>query len=267
MVGTTMVNPSCEWTRGRLPLSLGPGAEPDPPGDEAVDLGDEERRAIERHLAACPGCRRHRSELAGAIDALAVAAGSLPVATDAPSLWPALERRIAARALGGDPAGVRRAEPAVGLDDDRPLRSAWIRDTLREAAEGAWPWPPRLGSWRAVGVSVAASVLMVMVVVPVSWRLQAGAEERMLAIAEPVPAPAGPPNWLAPSSADADATAPDLGEDRDLPTRVVAQAVTTPVAGGPAAVASKPEASSPLGYDLEPVTPMPLEGRDARQIY
>jgi hypothetical protein len=278
MMGTTMVNPSCEWIRGRLPLSLGDGEAPDPPGDEAVDLGLEDRRAIERHLADCPGCRRHRSELAGAIGALAVAAGAVPVAPDAPSLWPSLERRITARALGGDPVGVRRAEPVDRLDDDRPLRSAWNRDTLRELAEtaglGAWPGPPRLGSWRVVGVSLAASALMIMVVVPVSWQLRAGAEERMLVNAEPAPAPVGPPAWLASSPADADAPAPDPGERRRLPARERLQAAAiqppagpTPVAVAPAAAASKPQESSLLGFDLEPGTPMPPDGRDARQIY
>ena len=155
MMGTTMDNPTCEWIRGRLPLGLGSGEGLDRPGGEGDDLGSDEHRAIGRHLAGCPGCRRHRSELADALGALAVAAGTVPVRPDTPSLWPALQRRIAALPTGGvpvedgaDPAD-GPAPPWTSLDDDRPLRSAWMQDTLSEVAESAglvsWPerWPER----------------------------------------------------------------------------------------------------------------------------
>ena len=117
MMGTTMDNSSCEWVRGRLPLCMGAGDGPDDPGDDGGDLGVEDRRTIERHLAACPGCREHRSELAGALGALAVAAGALPVVPDAPSLWPALERRIAAHQAS------RRFERAPGSGSRPPGRA------------------------------------------------------------------------------------------------------------------------------------------------
>jgi Putative zinc-finger len=295
MRGTTMDNPSCEWIRGRLPLCMGAGDGLHDPGDDEGDLDVEDRRAIERHLAWCSGCREHRSELAGALGALAATAGALIVVPDAPSLWPALERRIAAREVRGDTAKARKRGPAAGsgpiwaiLDDEGPLQSAWLHDTLREVAEavglgarperssragrdrsGRSPWV--LGvSWRVVGVSLAASVLTLLVVVPVAWRLRAGAEARMHAFAVPVGPLVGPP---APSAAEvADRHAPVPEVQRDIDARELAQAEpikppADPTPRANAAAGGKSEASSRFVYDLEKGNPMPPDGRDAKPVY
>ena len=73
----------CRWVRDRLPLLA---------GDE---LGGSERRRVERHLIACPGCREHRDALSRALEVLATASAVSPVGSAAaPSLWPALARQI-----------------------------------------------------------------------------------------------------------------------------------------------------------------------------
>ncbi len=95
MMGMMMHKPSCEWVRGRLPLWMGLGDGASDPGSDGDDLSAPDRRSIEAHLGACPACREHRSRLARALEALDLAAVSPPVGADAPSLWPALERRIA----------------------------------------------------------------------------------------------------------------------------------------------------------------------------
>lgn len=194
MRGTTMDNSTCEWIRGRLPLYAG-----------ADDLGPGERRAIARHLARCPGCRRYRAGLGSAMGALAAVAATVPEDAAVPSLWPALERRIAAR--GGEASESAMATATVtawsGLDDDRPMHAAWVQDTLREAIEAVgwresadWGFRPLPAAVRRVAMtSLAASILMLSVVLPVAWRWRAAAEARELALAEPVPPLVGPPAY------------------------------------------------------------------------
>ena len=293
MRDSTMDNSSCEWIRGRLPLSMGNGDDVHDPGGDGGDLGLEDRRTIDRHLAECAGCREHRSELAGALGALAAAAGVMPVVPDAPSLWPALERRIAARRPGGDSADARKRESAAGsgpiwaiLDDERPLQSAWWHDTLREVAETAgWGTRPErsvragrgrsgrsplglCGTWRVVGVSLAASILTLLVVVPVAWRVRAGAEARMLANAVPVPPLVGPPAPTRTEVVDLDTPAPKVEQDLDARQLAQAEPIKPPADPTPAAASgSKPGAVSRFGYDLEHGTPMPPDGRDAKPVY
>ncbi|MCA1685317.1 MAG: zf-HC2 domain-containing protein, partial [Planctomycetia bacterium] len=72
----------CRWVRGRLPLLTG------------GELTGADRRRVERHLIACPGCRQHERSLAGALGALQAAAAVAPVGPVSPSLWPALSRQI-----------------------------------------------------------------------------------------------------------------------------------------------------------------------------
>jgi hypothetical protein len=294
MRGTTMGNPSCEWIRGRLPLCMGVGDGLHDPGDDGSDVGVEDRRAIERHLAGCAGCREHRSELAVALGALAANAGALPVVLDAPSLWPALERRIAARRARGDSVKARDREPVAGLgpiwailDDERPLRSAWLHDTLREVAEavgldarseessraprdrsGRSPRAPGV-SWRVVGVSLAASILALLVVLPVAWRLRAVAEARMLANAEPVAPLVGPPAPSGAELADRGAPAPEVRRDIDARQLAQVEQIKPPADPTPPANAagSKSGASSSFAYDLDHMTPMPPDGRDVKPVY
>ena len=52
----------CRWVRDRLPLLAG------------GELTGADRRKVERHLIACPDCRRHERSLAGALGVLQAAA-------------------------------------------------------------------------------------------------------------------------------------------------------------------------------------------------
>ena len=98
-MGKSMGNRECEWVGARLPLWVDNGdrnGSAEAHGDRG-DLTARERRQIERHLVDCARCRHHRMALEQALGALAVAATHLPVLSEAPSLWPLLERRIANR--------------------------------------------------------------------------------------------------------------------------------------------------------------------------
>jgi hypothetical protein len=300
-MGTTMDNPTCEWVRGRLPLCMGAGDDPDDPSDEGGDLGVEDRRSIERHLGTCPVCREHRSGLSRAQEALGVAAAALPAVPDAPSLWPALERRIAthhardgsrkskSRGRGRDGASERERTCAV-LDGDRPLRSAWMQDTLREGFEaaGLGALSDRAGAARRrsapsarvlqaprviVWAGLAASVLAVLVVVPAAWRRQAVAEARILADAAPVEGLILPSAAPEPEARQVAESAPE--DDRIAAAGQLAQAeairppaepTPTPAAAADATAGTKSAAPTRFGYDLDPVTPMP-DGRDAKPVY
>jgi hypothetical protein len=288
MMGTMMDKSSCRWVRDRLPLWMGPDEGPSGPGGDGDDLGALDRRSIEAHLAACPACREHRSGLARALEALDLAAGSPPVVPDGSSLWPALERRIAAqrsrrgsRASGATESVAGPARLSTLLDEDRPLRSAWMHDTLGELVEavGFGAVAGRSGpagrgrskaSWRIAGASLAASVVALLVVVPMSWRLHAAAEARIRDNAAPVAMPAAP---LDPPGDEP----PDLVERaprrvRDIPPGELAQAEQVkppadPPSSNDATSGAKSGAPARYNYDLDIGTPMPLDGRDAKPVY
>ncbi len=75
-------NDACRWTRARLPLLAGD------------DLRGPDRRQVERHLIGCASCRERLEAHRRDLDVLALAASVSPVATDGPSLWPALARQL-----------------------------------------------------------------------------------------------------------------------------------------------------------------------------
>jgi hypothetical protein len=291
MMGTMMDKSSCEWVRGRLPLCMGLGDDASDPGGDGDDLSALDRRSIEAHLGACPACRQHRSGLARALEALDLAAVSPPVVPDAPSLWPALEQRIAAH-QSRDPSRTSRVRECsaegtriwAALDDDRLLRSAWMQDTLREVVEAAGlgarfdrsrggrsGHSPRAagGRWRIVGASLAASILALLIVVPVTWRLRATAEARIAGNAAPLPLLAEPMNPPAPEWRDL--PEPDPSDDRDIPPGQLAQAEpikppTDPSSVADAAAGAKSGVRPRVGV-LENLTPMPLDGRDDKPAY
>jgi hypothetical protein len=288
-----MDKPGCEWIRGRLPLWIGDGDDSD---DDAGDLSVQDRRTIEGHLRECPRCREHQTGLARALEALTVTAGVSAMSPDGPSLWPSLERRIAAQHRGDDSGMHRVRGPVAGesrgwptLDDERPLRSAWRLDTLREVVEAAGLGvlsdpsegaccgrsgrSPRVvgGGWRVVGASLAASILALVVVLPMAWRRQAAAEAIIQANAAPAASPVGPPAPDETVVAKLNDRAPRA--HRHIPTDQLAQAdpIRPPAEPPPSAADAKagptPEPPVQFDYDLDHGTPMPPDGRDAKPVY
>jgi hypothetical protein len=288
-MSTTMNNPACGWVRGRLPLWTGVGDDANDSSDDGGDLSVEDRRSIDRHLKGCLACRAHRARLSRVMDALAAAAGSLPIAPDAPSLWPSLERRIGADPAGGELRHSRGWETAAeresawaSLDGERPLRSAWIQDTLGEVLDAAGLGTRCNGSgkgrgsrtWGVVGASLAASVLALLVVLPASWRQRARAEAILRDNAAPVARMVVP-------TAEPEVEAQNLAksgpeDDKDVPPAQLAQAdpirppadpTPTPTPAADAAPSTKAVAPTRFGYDLEHGTLTPPDGRDTKPVY
>lgn len=120
------ISRTCRWVRRRLPLLAG------------GDLVGVERRRVERHLVACPGCRSRRSASERSLAVLQEMATldprgiSLESRENAPSLWPALARQIR--------EARHRSEPTV--------MGSWVQ---------AWDVPP-LARW--AGLALAASLVL-----------------------------------------------------------------------------------------------------------
>jgi hypothetical protein len=278
-MGKTMSNPGCDWIRVRLPLWVGDAADQTERNGEEGDLSAADRQAIERHLGHCASCQRYRITLDQALGALAIAASEMPVEPQAPSLWPALERRIACHNARISSRWLRTAgrlaDPlsrAWGvLHGERALRRAWTRDSLREALRGR----QRQGSESkripglVVGISVAASLLIAIVVVPALHRQRVDAQSTIVANAAPLADQDVSP--LPPDEEPLETSDPDEASDaaanqvvQTEPTRNV----ETPVAGLDGA--STPKPSPPprrFGYDLEHGTPMPPDAREPKPVY
>jgi len=94
----------CKSARLRLPLLAG------------GELLGSERREIERHVIGCNDCRHRLESLRNALRVLNVAAQSVPVRPDAPSLWPELSRQMReSRRPVPTPWASRFAWPITGL--------------------------------------------------------------------------------------------------------------------------------------------------------
>lgn len=291
--GTTMDNPDCKWVRGRLPLWSGPDEVADDPDGTQGDWLASDRRSIEHHLATCSSCAAYRSSLTRALSALVAADDGLPAVAQAPSLWPALERRIAAHS---DARGASRSAPSgytsaqreavcAGLDDERPLRSAWMQDSVGEMFDAVGdlvlsaPFgrpAPRRRAWQVTGAAVlAASVLALLVAMPALWRgpsaAPAGSRAEAIPVADQIDEPVPPE----PEVANLLESRPDDDpHDQELPAGQLARA-DLPPAPSPASAPADPVATADprpgtatrLGFDLEPGTPMPPDGRDAKPVY
>lgn len=303
-MGTTMKHPACEWVRGRLPLWRGPlESLGDPDGDsdggdsDGGDLDAADERAIERHLAGCAACRAHRSGLSRAFEALGAAAAAVPAGPDGPSLWPLLERRIAAHLLAGasrprEEDVADRLGACAALDAERPLRTAWMQDTLKEGFAdsilgGLGGLRSSASMSRVVGTSLAASILLLVVAIPALRPWQPSTRADIRPNARPVAMLVGPPSARPISApeppADVAAAAHRSrrrGHRRDLPAGQLAQAdlkrspaapVTAPAPASTAATepagGTRSGTTSRIGYDLESVTPMPSDGRDSEAVY
>jgi len=168
----------CRWTRDRLlPLVDEPG------GLAPSRLGSAERHLIDAHLEGCGDCRDYLESLRGALGALELAAAEPPVDPRSPSLWPALQARIAAEA--------RRAESAPPTLWAR-LSSRTLSPNLRAAFERAarrleFPrdeWPARLTQGAsALGPGLAAAAAL-LVLLTAQTRLQAWRADSESRIAE-----------------------------------------------------------------------------------
>lgn len=215
----------CRWVRDRLPLLTG------------GELTGADRRKVERHLIACPGCRDRKASLVGALAALHTAAGHLPAGlglgvgagAEAPSLWPALARQI--REARHEPTPL--AFPSL-FSEPREWVEAFLSRSLSRSSR---PW--RLAAAVLIMASLAAAGVDAW-----SRRQVHSARVEMAAAARPVgitpvftPSPAPiVPAIPGPSIAqtDASSTRPD-----------------------------RPVATARIDYDLDHGTPM---GPDAHEI-
>ena len=115
--------------------------------------------------------------------------------------------------------------------------------------------------------------MAVLVLVP-AWQRQADAEARILAYSAPVPGLIVPPaepqseaQDIAESAADNDRVVPGGQLAQAEPIRSPADPAPTPAHAADATSATRSTAPTRFGYDLEPLTPMPPEGRDAKSVY
>ncbi len=298
-MGTTMDNPECEWVRVRLPLCVGISDDPTERGGEGGDLSPEDCRSIERHLGSCPACAEHQAGLEPHLATLGLAADALVAAPEAPSLWPALKQRIEAHHAPNRPRWLRAVHGVsdrgsrawTAFDSERPLRMAWMRDSLSEVLKGtglgeATPrgqsgrrrWVRRT-AW-VMGTSVAAALLALVIGLPVAQRQQESAQSVISANARPLPGAVVPP---LPVEAKTPAIA-DSANEPDTPASELAQADPTPAPEPPATEAAPASKSAPAtgtatatanpapapsrwNYDLEHGTPMPSYARDAKPVY
>jgi hypothetical protein len=276
------------------------------PGDEGCDLSAEDRRSIDQHLDACSSCCQYRTALEQALGALAGVAAIPPVPSDTPSLWSSLEARIEVHAGRNDArwSPVMHGPEAVDgglrawsdLDDERPLRSAWMRDSLREATERlGWyggqifragrlgesrssPAARRVGRGlvpesrrrrgRVVGLSAVAAILAWVIGVAIVHRQEWDAESTILANA------ASRVGWvIAPLRAERERPSTRKPHvDRDLPAGELARAEPISVHEPPASGSDSPsgfKAAPPtrFGYDLEHGIPMPPDARESKSVY
>jgi hypothetical protein len=278
-MGKPMGNRECNWIHARLPLWV-ENAEvqgrPEAHGERG-DLSLRERRLIERHLATCAKCGQYRASLDQALGALAAVATQLPVLSEAPSLWPTLERRIAGRSVkamsrwrkAARALGNPSVRPSGDLDGVRPLRPAWTQDTIREALAGGNREQP--GSKRLaelfVKLSVAAAVVVAVVGLSVmrqQWKIaQSTIAANSVPLAEPVVLSTvvdEPPQVI---------TQQDQG---DTPVNQLAEAEPPRLAepSSPAvdaAAAPKSPPNTRFGFDLEHGTPMPPDSREPKPVY
>lgn len=219
----------CRWICDRLPLLAG------------GELTGADRRKVERHLIACPGCRLHRESLAGALGVLHTAAGHSPVGVEAgaPSLWPALARQI--REARHEP------RPSVlPLPLTLPEAGSWL-DAL---ASSLRPTARSRPAFALTAVLALAGLTAAGVDGWVRGRLSVARDAMTLA---------GRP--LAP---------PASGGVPFPPLQVV------PANPGPSVVRSEPSAPAPerpagarndYGYDLDHGTPMGPDTRDVKASY
>jgi hypothetical protein len=298
-MGNSMRNRECGWVRARLPLwtDQGVATAQSPVVGEGRDVSATDSAAIMQHLAACAICRQQHLELERAMGALAVAAAHLPVVPEAPSLWPEIERRIANlypsdRARGPhtrDGGDVGALRPWSELDGDRPIRRAWIRDTIGELLESRHfhGSKSKRTTDLILRLSVAATIMIGLIQFQILRQRCADAEATITANIAPLGEPAVPlatTQKLAweipdrnqnevPANQLAEADPPRAAERRPVNVRVPERSADpprpaeSPVAAVETAPIPKPSPTARLGFDLDHGTPMPPDSREAKPVY
>jgi hypothetical protein len=278
-IGKSMGNRACGWVQARLPLLVGSRHDDQTEGDgEACDLTTEDRRQIERHVGGCTSCRRHRAALEQALSALATAAAHMPVETNAPSLWPVLECRIAHHDARTRSRWLRAARGLTDrwvraraiLHEEQALRMAWMRDTLGEALAGRKEQDSksRRRTGLVLGYSVVAAVFVALIGLPVLRRQWVDAQSTIVANGAPLADPVVPPQPIDESPPGVE----NLDDDGEFPASYLVEAdpvraAETPRSGPDGTLAPKQAPHVRFGYDLEHGTPMPLDTRESKPVY
>ena len=218
----------CRWVRDRLPLLVG------------GELEGSERRKAERHLIACPDCRRERAVLARTVGVLHAAAAEPPALSGLPSLWPALQRQI--REARHDS---RRPVVSVSF---APLAdfAAWLETRLR--LRPAMALMLVLAGLTALGVT--------------TW----SRSQTAIATAEEQVASRPLDTWpeldfgfsVSPETLFADSIDPAVS-----PAASIAQADPAP----PSVAYERPSSASRVDYDLDHGTPMGPDARGFKSSY
>jgi hypothetical protein len=276
-MGKSRNDAGCDWVRPRLPLWMGDRNSRIDRNGEGGDLSLLEFQGVERHLDHCSTCRRHLSTLERALATLDAAVADLPVEPQAPSLWPALKRRIEDlhRPAPSRWKRVTRAFTggwARGLTDftsDQTRRWGLVRDQLRSAF--ASRENDSLGSKERVrlglGLGMIASLLIAVITVPSLWREWANAQSTIKMNASPL-ADRGASSGERAGEPRLEPSRPDDSEPRDeLVQSDVPRPVETP--GGEVSGPTEPKPAIParFGYDLEHGIPMPPDARESKPVY
>jgi hypothetical protein len=273
-MGKTQRNAGCQWVRARLPLWVRDRDERADANGEGGELSALEYRKLKRHLDDCPTCCRYRSDLERALKTLSAAAAELPIEPQAPSLWPALSRRIedSQNALPSRSRIRTFAEPwARSLSDivtNGPMRRAWALDRVQAVfLSGKRHWVASNSATASIlRFGLVASLLIVVGIISGTWRDWANAHDTINANALPLadqgdllPKPALEPPQD--SSLDERETSAELAQAE-------ASRPAEPPGGGSNLVSEpRPAAPTRLGYDLEHGIPMPPDVRESKPVY
>jgi hypothetical protein len=276
-MGKSKDDAGCDWVRARLPLEMGDRDSRSDRNGEGGDLSLLEHQRIERHLDHCSTCRRYGSALKRALATLDAAAAELPVEPQAPSLWPALKRRIEDLHQPAPSRWIRVVRAftdlcARGLTDftsDQAVRRAWARDSIR--ATFAIRENDRLGSNQRVklvfGLGLIATLSIAVLAVPPLWREWANAQSTIKTNASPLTDRVASSGESAGEPRPEPSRSDDKEPQDELVQADVARPVETPGGGVNSSTEPKPATPARFGYDLEHGIPMPPDARESKPEY
>jgi hypothetical protein len=274
-MGKTKREVRCQWVRARLPLWVRDPDDRTDANDEGGELSLLEYQKLKRHLDHCPACCQYRSDLKRALQALAAAAAEFPTEPQAPSLWPALSRRIEdfhktapsrrSRICGfAEPWARRLSDFATDRRMDQALALHRLQSAFLSGKRRWVPSSPAAASVLRFGL--VASLLIAVGVASGIWRDWANAQYTINANALPL-ADRGDsvptPNLEPPRDSSLD--------ERETPTELTQAETSRPPepSGGGASISPEPRPAVParLGYDLEHGIPMPPDARESKPVY